>query len=80
MRSLDRLERCPRSLCRVQRPLLEPQGQPQKTNCHPWPQFLMELSFPQSHLDGEWPSAWDTWLEGAPLPRRTGMGVPVTCK
>jgi hypothetical protein len=48
MRSLGRLAGCRRSLCRVQRPHLEPQDMPGKTD-HLWLQFLMQLSSSPSH-------------------------------
>lgn len=43
MRSLGRLVRCQRSLCRVQRPHLEPQDQQEKTDHFLWLQFPTEL-------------------------------------
>lgn len=48
MRSLGHLAGCRRSLCRVQRPRLEHQDQPGKTD-HLCLQFLMQLASSPRH-------------------------------
>lgn len=72
MRSLGRLVQCRRSLCRVQRPRLEAQDQPGKTEPRLWPLPHGALIFTKSHLDGV---QLGTWLEGAPSQEGLGWGA-----